>query len=113
MDDAFIRDSDASAYMLRATLNKIPVLKYRYDLRGFRFGKLTIIDVADDRFDVGRGQRRWHARCDCGNVILVAAHAVKSGNTKSCGCLRSGKSKARVPSLPRGKGGKFVKAAKP
>lgn len=29
----------------------------------------------------------WHCRCDCGNEIDVPTRYLKSGNTRSCGCL--------------------------
>jgi hypothetical protein len=31
---------------------------------------------------------RWFCRCDCGKETLVFASALRTGNTKSCGCLR-------------------------
>ena len=33
----------------------------------------------------------WECICDCGNTIFVARSSLKSGNTKSCGCLRKEK----------------------
>ena len=30
---------------------------------------------------------RWLCKCDCGNTIIVSAHSLKSGNTRSCGCF--------------------------
>lgn len=29
----------------------------------------------------------WLCKCDCGNIIKAASQNLKSGNTKSCGCL--------------------------
>ena len=31
--------------------------------------------------------RCWKCLCDCGNISIVSSHALKSNNTKSCGCL--------------------------
>ena len=30
----------------------------------------------------------WECLCDCGNIVNVVGSALKSGNTKSCGCYR-------------------------
>ncbi len=34
-----------------------------------------------------RGSLLWLCRCDCGVERIVAGNNLKSGNTKSCGCL--------------------------
>ena len=37
----------------------------------------------------GRGVAAcWLCTCVCGNLIIVRAHALLSGNTKSCGCFK-------------------------
>lgn len=33
-------------------------------------------------------KRVFVCRCDCGNEVLVAGRNLRSGNTKSCGCLK-------------------------
>lgn len=53
------------------------------DLTGQKFGKLTVIERAKGVKDV-----QWVCRCECGNVTTVRPHDLKSGATKSCGCLR-------------------------
>lgn len=53
------------------------------DISGMRFGMLVVIDRADDT-----GKRaRWNCKCDCGATATRAGSDMKSGNTKSCGCL--------------------------
>ena len=55
------------------------------DITGMRFGKLTVISKSHkDNFD------KWHwlCRCDCGNVTTVEGNRLRSGKTKSCGCLQ-------------------------
>lgn len=55
------------------------------DLSGIRFNKLTVI-----RFSGKRGSMYyWECKCDCGKIKLVASENLKSGSTKSCGCLRA------------------------
>ena len=55
------------------------------DLTTQRFGKLI---VSRDSGTRKRGQIVWECTCDCGGTTLVAAYALTSGNTKSCGCYR-------------------------
>jgi hypothetical protein len=51
---------------------------------GERFGRLTTIgEVAR----VGNGGERVLVACDCGNNLSVLKGSLRSGNTKSCGCL--------------------------
>ena len=55
-----------------------------HDIRGQRFGRLTVIDLAPGP----KGITRWLCRCDCGNHHIVQPkHLGKNGHTKSCGCL--------------------------
>lgn len=53
-----------------------------------RFGRLTLIGEAAPNFDCNGGMIR-HANfaCDCGEVRRIKVASVKSGATKSCGCL--------------------------
>ena len=52
--------------------------------KGDKFGRLTAV-----RFDhVGRNyQQCWLFECSCGNEKIIKVNGVKTGNTKSCGCL--------------------------
>lgn len=54
------------------------------DLTGKRFGKLTVMER--DGINKHR-QALWKCACSCGNEITVSTSSLKSGNTKSCGCL--------------------------
>lgn len=58
------------------------------DLTGQKFGKLTVIRQ-DLNSTSNRPGAKWICRCDCGNDISVPAGRLKSGQTKSCGCLKS------------------------
>ena len=54
------------------------------DLTGQRFGRLTVLDISH------RLNRRiiWRCICDCGKETRTATIAdLRSGNTRSCGCL--------------------------
>lgn len=51
------------------------------DLIGQRFGKLIVFD------DVPPNSKK--CKCDCGNIVIVKTDNLSSGNTQSCGCLKS------------------------
>lgn len=54
-----------------------------------RFGKLTVIDRADDKFSKnGSKYISWNCICDCGNRCVVKSSHLLRGSTKSCGCLQ-------------------------
>lgn len=54
------------------------------DLTGNRYGRLLVIERADNL----NGHVRWRCKCDCGNECVVHGTSLKSGNTTSCGCYR-------------------------
>lgn len=49
------------------------------DLTGQRFGRLTVIGYI--------GDTKWRCICECGNVTDVRSYHLKTGETRSCGCL--------------------------
>ena len=51
-----------------------------------KYGKLTYIEDHIER--TKSGHKIWKCLCDCGRTHLAAAKSIKSGSTKSCGCLR-------------------------
>lgn len=63
-------------------LEKIP--KSAENLVGKKFGRLTVIEKTQgpDRLRV-----YWRCQCDCGQMTIVTTNHLKSGHTKSCGCL--------------------------
>ena len=64
------------------------------DLTRMEFGRLTVIERAEDYVSPkGHHNVRWLCECSCEkhSRILVTGDKLKSGNTKSCGCLRDKK----------------------
>lgn len=56
---------------------------------GMKYGRLTVIDTAPDAVaPSGRKSKRWLCQCDCGNQSIVYDSSLRTGGTKSCGCLR-------------------------
>lgn len=62
----------------------MPTRKGFHNLAGRTFHRLTVVSFS------GRTKRRrgyWLCVCTCGNYIHAETSSIKSGNTKSCGCL--------------------------
>lgn len=57
----------------------------RLDLAGRTFGRLFVISLTERRDS--SGNVFWLCKCICGNSVVVRAHTLKSGHTRSCGCL--------------------------
>ena len=60
------------------------------DLTGLVFGRLTVVERLGT-IPIGRlkkPQRLWACRCVCGSTVNVTTSSLKTGNTKSCGCLQ-------------------------
>lgn len=75
-------------------------------LIGQKFGMLTIIDDMPPKIrNDGSKVRMVKCRCDCGNVKVIRAESLTSGDTKSCGCI-TGKTKTK-PSGKRGTGNTY------
>lgn len=64
-------------------------------IKGKQFGLLKAVSFAG-YFAPNLGSGRvayWTCKCKCGAVIRVRADSLRSGRTKSCGCLRNKGSK--------------------
>ena len=58
------------------------------NLTGKRFGRLVVLRRTEDMVSPsGSKDVTWECQCDCGNIKSVRASSLKSGRTKSCGCL--------------------------
>lgn len=61
------------------------------DVTGDKYGRLTAVCR-----EPGSGIRSaWQFSCDCGAVVTLPLDRVRSGVTKSCGCLRKDVTRAR------------------
>lgn len=59
------------------------------DLTGQRYGRLTVVEQAKTHVTPrGRNVYMWRCVCDCGKESIVSTSALRSGDTKSCGCLQ-------------------------
>ena len=67
------------------------MVKVRKDLTGMKFGRLTVKKQVEDYVTPkGLHNAQWECTCDCGtpDLIIVRGTSLRSGKTKSCGCLR-------------------------
>jgi len=60
-------------------------------LIGMRFGRLVVVSAGV----VKNERRHWGCKCDCKSELVVPSFDLKSGHTKSCGCLRNEKTSQR------------------
>ena len=69
-------------------------LQYK-DLTNQHFGRLTAMEYLGSD---NKGGTLWKCMCECGNDnFITTSHHLISGNTKSCGCLKSiGESKIAI-----------------
>ena len=56
-------------------------------LVGQKFGKLTVVEMLDQRNKNGRIM--YKCKCECGNEVEVLGNSLSTGHTLSCGCLTS------------------------
>jgi hypothetical protein len=61
----------------------------RINMVGLKFGRLTVL-VFSHKI---KEQLYWVCNCTCGRVAVVNGSHMRSGNTKSCGCLHKDASK--------------------
>lgn len=60
-------------------------LAAKFDLTGKRFGQLVVLKRARS---IGANRSAcWQCLCDCGKKTTVRALSLRSGHTRSCGCL--------------------------
>lgn len=59
----------------------------RIDLTSRTFGRLTVESLGD--YDARLKRRSWWCVCACGRRLQVPAGSLTTGNTRSCGCLKS------------------------
>lgn len=55
------------------------------DLTGQRFGRLSVAGPTEKR---SGHCVVWYCLCDCGRIAEISSNSLRTGNTKSCGCLQ-------------------------
>lgn len=99
-----IFDVTAPAICNRLRFFNIPIRPQAAQLEGQQFGRWTVVRRVENS---ERGTARWVCRCECGNMGISTTGALRSGNSKSCGCLTMDSARLRNgvdhPSYKNGK----------
>jgi len=67
----------------------------KLELAGQKFNRWTVIrEVEKPRNKPSNSY--WECQCDCGTIRVLSGNVVKTGHSKSCGCLRSEKSAENI-----------------
>jgi hypothetical protein len=78
------RPYDETSRVLKAWEGRSHTTKNRIDLTGQKFGRLEVKSSAGTK-----GRRAfWLCRCTCGVEKPISGKQLRSGMTKSCGCLK-------------------------
>ena len=83
---AISNELDRSDWTIRKYIKDTKLTKEpkTVDLTGERYGKLVVLELDH----IERSIKYWKCKCECGNTTVVREGNLKSGTTKSCGCLR-------------------------
>ena len=68
----------------------------KQDLIGCKFGKLTIIEEVRDQ----NNRLKLKCKCECGGETITTSDKLKTGHTKSCGCLQKQRSLENLSKKP-------------
>ena len=58
------------------------------DETGNRYGRLRVLGRADKKHQHGTTMAHWWCHCDCDKAIVVSGTNLRTGRSRSCGCLR-------------------------
>lgn len=62
------------------------------DITGQKYGRLTVISFHSRE----KSYTKWLCKCECGNQTITAMNYLRTGKTKSCGCICKEKPNAFV-----------------
>ncbi|MGL5714545.1 MAG: hypothetical protein ACRCX2_16110 [Paraclostridium sp.] len=84
------------------------------ELRGKKFGKLTIVKYIPDAIKSGvtsKGKSRtiggFKCKCDCGTTKIIRTQSILNGTSLSCGCLKRSKGETKIYNYLKSKKIKF------
>lgn len=53
--------------------------------KGNVYGRLKVLERVENNY---RGDAQWLCQCECGKQVVVKGISLRSGHTRSCGCLQ-------------------------
>lgn len=59
------------------------------DLTGEKFGRLTVLALAEKPKDSKSTSKFWLCKCECGTEKIISGNVLRQGKAKSCGCLNN------------------------
>lgn len=68
------------------------------DLSGQVFGRLTVISRAEND---KTGKTKWICMCTCGNIKHVLSNSLRTGRSRSCGCMKGNRASSRKPTIEK------------
>lgn len=63
------------------------------DLSGVDFGGINVLERLENNSE---GDARWLCRCRCGKLFPAYGSNLRSGHTRSCGCLKKTQNKINL-----------------
>jgi hypothetical protein len=60
----------------------------KIDLSGEKYGRLKVIERAKPIPSPSRPHTAWLCACECGKKVVIKTNSLRTGNARSCGCLR-------------------------
>ncbi len=65
-------------------------MSHELDILGLQFGRLIVVAKTDEinTYPSGQRVRKLLCKCECGKDSLVTSQMLRSGKTRSCGCLQ-------------------------
>jgi len=70
--------------MLEKNLHAGVIMANLIDICGMKYGRLSVISRG---LKMPSGKYKWNVKCDCGKQLSVEGNNLKTGHTRSCGCL--------------------------
>lgn len=68
----------------------------RIDMIGQRFGRWVVIEQAERPEYIAATAAFYLCRCDCGTERVLNGRSLRTGDSRSCGCLRADLNRERI-----------------
>ena len=69
------------------------------DMTGLKFNRWTVVSEASKPAGAKQTGKFWNCVCECGTKRVVYGETLRSGSSKSCGCLKAEKSSVAMKAI--------------